>query len=93
MNIKKVDELVYEHKRLFRDAAELQRMRVFTNKSYTDESVTLSLYIEHPQKGTLSHLRYLHIDKELFREFIDKMLDKKHKRMEEIDKLFAKVKE
>ena len=92
MDIKKVDKIVDEHSRLFRDCKDLQSIRAFTNKSSTEE-VSLSIYIEHPQKGNLAYARYLDIDKELLREFIDKWLEKKYKRMEEIEKLFAKVKE
>lgn len=91
MQIKDVDKLVDEHKRLFREAAELQAMRPYTNKTMSD-SVSLAGYIEHPQKGTLASFRYHPIDKEIFREFIDKSLAKKHKRMEEIQKIFEKVK-
>lgn len=92
MDIKKVDNIVDEHNRLFRDCRDLQSIRAFTNKSST-EPVSLAMYIEHPQKGTLAQARYLEINKELLREFIDKWLAKKHKRMEEIEQLFAKVKE
>lgn len=92
MDIKKVDSIVDEHNKLFRDCRDLQSIRAFTNKSST-EPVSLAIYIEHPQKGTLAHARYLEIDKGLLREFVDKWLDKKHKRMEEIEKLFEKVKE
>ena len=92
MDIKRVDNIVNEHNKLFRQCRDLQSIRAFTNKSYTEE-VFLAMYIEHPQKGTLGDARYLELDKGLLREFIDKWLEKKHKRMEEIEKLFEKVKE
>ena len=92
MQIKDVDKLIDEHKRLFREAAELQAMRPYTNKTTTMEGVSFGCYIEHSQKGTLARLRYHDIDKEILREFIDKSLAKKHKRMEEIQKIFEKIK-
>ena len=92
MNIDKVDNIVDEHHILSRNCRDLNDIRAFTKKSST-EQVTLTMYIEHPQKGTLAHARYLEKDKELLREFIDKWLEKKHNRMKEIEKLFANVKE
>lgn len=66
-------------------------MRPYTNKTMND-GLSLSCQIIHPENGTLAGLRFHPIDKEIFREFIDKSLAKKHKRIEEIQKIFEKVK-
>lgn len=92
MQIKDVNKLVEEYNRLFRETSELQSMRPYTNKTTVSDRVSLGCYIEHPEKGTLARFRYHDIDKEIFREFIDKSLAKKRKRMEEIQKIFAKIK-